>query len=221
MDHAFWHSRWQNQQIGFHLDQANPLLVGYFHHLGLSAGQCIVVPLCGKSLDIPWLLAQGLHVVGIELSPLAVQALFQELALTPEITPIGALTCYRAGPLTVFNGDFFALSQVQLTEAGVEKVDAVYDRAALVALPADMRQRYSQHLATLTGHAKQLLVSFDYDQSLQAGPPFSVNAQAVQQLYDKDFRVSLLADVPLEGGLKGKCPAQEQVWLLQVQAQAA
>jgi thiopurine S-methyltransferase len=215
MDHAFWHSRWQNQQIGFHLDQANPLLVGYFHHLGLNAGQCIVVPLCGKSLDIPWLLAQGLQVVGIELSPLAVQALFQELALTPEITPIGALTCYHAGPLTVFNGDFFALSQAQLHQANINQIDAVYDRAALVALPADMRLRYRQHLANLTAHAKQLLVSFDYDQSLQAGPPFSVDAQAVEQLYAKDFTLSLLADVALEGGLKGKCPAQEQVWLLQ------
>lgn len=215
MDHAFWHSRWQNHQIGFHLDQVNPLLVSYFHQLALTAGQCIVVPLCGKSLDIPWLLGQGLQVVGIELSPLAVQALFQELALTPKVTQTGALTCYRAGPLTVFNGDFFALTEAQLTEAGVEKIDAVYDRAALVALPDDMRPRYSQHLTALTAQAKQLLVSFDYDQSLQAGPPFSVNAQAIQQLYGKEFSFTLLADVLLEGGLKGKCPAQEQVWLLQ------
>lgn len=215
MDHAFWHSRWQTQQIGFHLDQANPLLVSHFHHLALTAGQCIFVPLCGKSLDIPWLLDQGLQVVGIELSPLAVKALFQELALTPEVDEMGAITCYRAGPLTVFNGDFFALSQTQLKQAQVGQIDAVYDRAALVALPADMRPRYSQHLTALTAHAKQLLVSFDYDQSLQAGPPFSVDAQAVQQLYGKDFRLSLLADVPLAGGLKGKCPAQEQVWLLQ------
>lgn len=209
MQHAFWHERWTNNQIGFHLDQANPLLVKHINQLALTPGQRVFVPLCGKSLDMHWLLQHGYHVVGAELSTLAVEALFASLKRTPTIRTSGALTHYSSEQIDVFNGDFFALEAAQLGQ-----VDAVYDRAALVALPADMRGRYTQHLVDITQHAPQLLVSFDYDQSAQPGPPFSVNAQELHQHYGKDYTLQLLEDAPLADGLKGKCPAQEQVWLL-------
>lgn len=209
MQHEFWHERWENNQIGFHLDTANPLLVRHFHQLALTPGQRIFVPLCGKSLDIHWLLAQGYHVVGAELSTLAVEALFESLAIVPEVRTEGAFTHYHAEHIDIFNGDIFALGA---TQSG--HIDAIYDRAALVALPQEMRQRYTRHLREITNHAPQLLVSFDYDQSVQPGPPFSVNAEEVSSHYSPYYTLRLLADEPLSGGLKGKCPAQEQVWLL-------
>jgi len=67
MDAAFWHEKWQNKQIGFHLDDVNPLLVTHFDALGLQAGQTVFLPLCGKTLDIAWLLGNGFQVRGVEL----------------------------------------------------------------------------------------------------------------------------------------------------------
>ena len=205
----FWHQRWQNQQIGFHLNEVNPFLLAHFQALKLQPGQRILVPLCGKTLDIHWLLMQGLQVVGAELSALAVDALFAELNLVPEITQTGTLKHYRTAQLEVFQGDFFALDRTLLGP-----VDAVYDRAALIALPNEMRRQYSQHLINLTHTAPQLLISFAYDQSLVQGPPFSVSQEEVGTHYQADYQCTVLSSVFMEKGLKGQYPAEETAWLL-------
>ncbi len=209
MDHDFWHQRWQNQQIGFHLGEVNPILLAHFQALGLQAGQRILVPLCGKTLDMHWLLAQGLQVVGAELSQLAIEALFADLGITPEITQLDHFRHYRAGNIEIFQGDFFALTPTLL-----RSVDAVYDRAALIALPGDMRARYAQHLMQITGTAQQLLISFQYDQSLVAGPPFSVSKAEVSSHYDNDYTVTELQSIRMEKGMRGLYPAEETAWLL-------
>lgn len=209
MHHDFWHQRWQNQQIGFHLGEVNPFLLAHFQALKLQLGQRILVPLCGKTMDINWLLAQGLQVVGVELSALAVDALFAELNLVPEIKQVDALKHYRAAQLEVFQGDFFALDHALLG-----KIDAVYDRAALIALPNEMRRQYSQHLINLTHIAPQLLISFAYDQSLVPGPPFSVSKEEVSIHYQADYQCTVLSSVFMEKGLKGQYPAEETAWLL-------
>lgn len=209
MDHDFWHQRWQHQQIGFHLGEVNPFLSAHFQALGLQAGQRIFVPLCGKTLDMHWLLAQGLQVVGAELSQLAIDALFAELGLTPQISQLEAFRLYRAGNIEVFQGDFFALSHTQLGP-----VDAIYDRAALIALPDDMRTRYSAHLMQITNTAPQLLLSLQYDQSLVAGPPFSVSKEEVRSRYHAHYQLTELESILQEKGLKGQYPAEETTWLL-------
>jgi len=93
-------------------------------------------------------------------------------------------------------------------------VDAVYDRAALVALPADVRQRYAAHLIEIIATAPQLLICYEYDQTLQAGPPFSVDREELHRHYRESYRLTLLDSADVAGGLKGKCPAKENVWLL-------
>jgi thiopurine S-methyltransferase len=213
-DHNFWHQRWQNQQIGFHLQSVNPLLAGHFQALALQAGQRIFIPLCGKTLDIHWLLSQGIHVVGAELNQLAVDALFAELGLLPTITQAGSLRHYhavsqQAVSIDIFQGDFFALDAALLAQ-----VDAIYDRAALIALPAELRATYSAHLIDITHGAPQLLISFHYDQSLIAGPPFNVSADEIALHYAQAYHIRLLAEEIMPTGLKGQYPAQEKCWLL-------
>lgn len=213
MQHEFWHDRWQNNQIGFHLPEANPLLVKYFSDLHLQRGARIFLPLCGKTLDIAWLLAQGYQVVGAELSQIAIEDLFRQLNVTPNITKMGDITHYSALNIDIFVGDIF-----KLTSSLLGQVDAVYDRAALVALPDETRKSYAEHIITLTQHmgipAQQLLVCFEYNQRLHDGPPFSVNIEEVKQLYQTHYSLTLLATEVVEGGLKGKCPAIEHVWWL-------
>ena len=211
MEANFWHERWQSNEIGFHGNQANPLLVANFKRLGLQVGQRVFLPLCGKTLDIHWLLAQGQHVAGAELSEIAIQQLFAELELTPKITSEGQLLRYSSPAIDIFVGDIFDLTPEQLGP-----VDAIYDRAALVALPTDLRQRYSAHLMALTQTAPQLLICFEYDQSLIEGPPFSIADAEVAQHYQADYAFKLLSQTEMAGGgLRGKYPAEEKVWLLQ------
>lgn len=209
MEASFWHGKWERGDIGFHTAQANPLLVQHFAALKLPPGSRIFLPLCGKTLDMHWLLERGLRISGIDLSELAVRALFEELGLTPEVRSTGDLLHFQAEGIDLFTGDFFRLSPATLGA-----VDAVYDRAALVALPDTMRQAYTQHLRALTQEAPQLLIAYEYDQSAAGGPPFSVQADEVALHYAGRFNLVLLDRQPVEGGLKGKLPATEAVWLL-------
>ncbi|MFG1462062.1 thiopurine S-methyltransferase [Xanthobacter sp. DSM 24535] len=209
MDLDFWRTKWENNQIAFHEGKPNALLVKHISHLNLHKGARVFVPLCGKTRDIFWLLSQGFEVVGAELSQLAVAQLFTDLDISPEISEAGALTRCSAPGIDIFIGDIF-----ELTRDTLGPVDAVYDRAALVALPKPLRERYAAHLVDITAAAPQLLICFDYDQSLIDGPPFAVSPDTTRALYGETYRISLLESVPVPGGLKGTCEATERVFLL-------
>jgi thiopurine S-methyltransferase len=209
MDARFWHQKWERNEIAFHQSEVNPHLTAYFSKLSVAKDGRVFLPLCGKTLDIPWLLSQGYRVAGAELSKIAIEQLFAGLGVQPKISSLGKLDHYSAKNLDVFVGDFFDLSQKTLGH-----VDAVYDRAALVALPEKMRERYTAHLMKITIKAPQLLISYEYDQSLVDGPPFSVSNSEVKQHYEKSYDLTLLSSKQVAGGLKGICPAKENVWLL-------
>lgn len=209
MDAQFWHDRWASNEIGFHKSEANPLLVKYLDELSLPEGSRVFLPLCGKTLDIGWLLSRGFRVAGAELSAVAIEHLFVDLNVTPTITKVGTLDHYHAPQLDIFVGDIF-----NVTPERLGPVDAVYDRAALVALPQQMRARYTAHLASLTAQAPQLLISFEYDQQAMEGPPFSVTTEEIQQLYGQRYDITVLASLDVPGSLKGRCPATELVYVL-------
>lgn len=78
MDPQFWMLKWQNNETGFHEPEANPNLTANIDQLSLAPGSRIFVPLCGKTLDIPWLLSKGYEVVAAELSHLAIIQLFDK-----------------------------------------------------------------------------------------------------------------------------------------------
>ena len=209
MNSSFWHQRWEKNEIGFHEGKPNPLLVKHFHELSVAKGRRIFVPLCGKTLDISWLLSRGYRVTGAELSQLAIEQLFMELGMQPEVTTVGNVEQWSANNLDIFVGDIFAVSEKMLGP-----IDAVYDRAALVAFPEDMRKRYTAHLTEVTKKSPQLLICYEYDQSLMDGPPFSVSNEEVHRHYATAYDLTLLSSTEVAGGLKGKGPAKEDVWLL-------
>ncbi|MFM1895276.1 MAG: Thiopurine S-methyltransferase [Pseudomonadota bacterium] len=209
MNAEFWHEKWRNNEIGFHETAVNPLLVSHLDTLKLAPGSRVFVPMCGKTLDIAWLLGKGYKVAAVELVESAIEQLFDELGVQPVVTPVGNLKLYAAPNLDVYVGDVYALSRDTL-----RPVDAVYDRAALIALPEPMRQRYTRHLTNISARAPQLLISLAYDQSHMAGPPFSVNNKEVRLHYEGAYDMTLLHSKPITGGLKGKVDAVENVWRL-------
>ena len=210
MDAKFWHSRWQSNKIGFHEGETNALLAKHFNQLNLKKNSRIFLPLCGKTKDIEWLLTQGYQVAGIELSETAVEALFDDLGASPNITRTGKLLHFSHENLDIYAGDIFDLSTTTLGP-----VDVIYDRAALVALPPAIRNEYTSHLAELTHRAPQFLICFEYDQSLMEGPPFSVDAAEVNKQYAHLYNVTHLATTEVVDGLRQVVDATETVWLLQ------
>ncbi|MGI3210299.1 thiopurine S-methyltransferase [Roseovarius tibetensis] len=209
MDAKFWHERWQDGRIGFHEGCVNRMLAAHIGALDLGAGARMFLPLCGKAFDIHWLVHEGYRVAGVELSEVAVQELFANLGATPEVTQAGPLKRYATSGLEIFVGDIFAL-----TADTLGPVDAVYDRAALVALPAAMRSAYTRHVAQITGTAPQLVVTFQYDQTLMDGPPFSLTQDEVRDHYAAQYAITPLEQADVPGGLKGVCPATETALLL-------
>jgi len=209
MNVDFWNQKWKNNEIGFHESKPNPLLVLHFEKLKLAEGSRVFFPLCGKTLDIAWLLSKGYRVSGAELSKLAIEQLFIDLGIEPVVTRLGNTSHYSAENIDIFVGDIFELSSEV-----IGPVDAVYDRAALVALPEEMRKKYTRHLLEITGSAKQLLITFEYDQSLIDGPPFSINSDEVNRHYKGTYSLERIESLSVAGGLKGICAATEHVWLL-------
>jgi len=209
MDASFWKDKWERGEIAFHEREANPLLVKYFKELSLAKGSPVFVPLCGKTLDIAWLLSHGYRVAGAELSEIAVKQLFEGLGVEPKISKVGSAQRYRAQNIEIFVGDLFDVTREMLGP-----VDAIYDRAALVALPKDMCDRYTEHLVQISDTAPQLVIAYEYDQRVIGGPPFSVSHDEVRRHYTDSYDLTLLVSSDVPGGLKGKCPAKEHVWLL-------
>jgi thiopurine S-methyltransferase len=185
MHHDFWHERWQTGQIGFHQAAVHPFLARWWPRLALPPEARVYVPLCGKSLDMVWLAERGHRIVGSELSPIAVRDFFAGRGLEPAQTNEAGFRRHAAGPFEILEGDALALTPDLLGP-----VDAAYDRAALVALPPDLRRSYAESLARLLPRgAKALLVAFEYPQEMKGGPPFSVEATEVRDLFEPAFDV--------------------------------
>lgn len=185
MEHDFWHQAWAAGRIGFHRDAPLPALLRHWPALALPAGSRVLVPLAGKSLDMVWLAEQGHEVLGIELSPLAISQFFAERGLEPAEDRHAGLPRWRAGPFTLLRADVFAVPA-----AVVAGCTALYDRAALIALPPEARRRYaaqwSRHLPPGT---RMLLVTLDYAQERRAGPPFAVSPAEVEALYGAAWEI--------------------------------
>lgn len=179
MEAAYWHNRWENDLVGFHLDDVNPYLQKYWPVLDIQPGQQVLVPLSGKSLDMLWLAGLGYEVLGVEISPLAVESFFTDNGLVPEKSRDGEFEVWQSGSIRIYCGDFFALTNEILAD-----VAAIYDRASLVALPREMRQQYADHIQQLLPKGvPSLLVTLAYDQDCMQGPPFSVEEDEVRELY--------------------------------------
>jgi len=209
MKKEIWLERWEKGQTGFHNHEVNPLLVKHFDELELPLASRIFVPLCGKTLDISWLLSKGYCVVGVELSESAVKELFEELGEEPYIMTEGEHIHYHAENIDIFVGDFFTL-----TPQIIDHVDAIYDRAAIVALPSEMRDDYTKQILSLTQNVPLLMTTVVYDQSLMNNSPFSVDREELERHYGHHYTITQLDKINVKGGLKQLKDIVEYVWLL-------
>ena len=183
-----WESRWQEGRIGFHLPQVNPYLIRFSAHLLKSELENIFVPLCGKTLDLPWLANRTKKVVGVEMVSQAVEEFYAENEISYSIQPVGKLQLFKNDSIDIFQGDFFDLTQ---EETGL--FEAIYDRGSIVALARPERQKYVEHLLSfLAPGGRLLLITLEYDQEQMSGPPFSVAKAEIEMLFSQYGRLELL-----------------------------
>ncbi len=183
---------WRNDQTDFHQLKVNPLLAHFWTSLNLKKPSCIFVPLCGKSLDLLWLAQHGNDVVGIELSPVAVKAFFEENGLTPHKSNRGGFAVWESGQIKILCGDFFNLARSDLGE-----IDVVYDRAALTALPEDLRARYVAHLRSIVPKACSifLITIEDAQTAEEMSLPPALDGyidKEVKELYEHHFVIDIV-----------------------------
>ncbi len=214
MQHEFWHERWQSNQIAFHQGKAHDLLTKYIDSLGDLLGKTILVPLCGKSLDLIYLASHGANVIGCELSSKACVDFFVENNLDYTVRVHGDFEVYTSQKIRIYCGDFFAIDFAKL-----QKIDCVYDRAALIALPYEMRKNYVEHLKKLDS-VKYLLITLNYPSDEEIGPPFSVSQKELVELYSDKFVIEELEKLEITNApnsrlfMQGIAQSIESVYML-------
>jgi thiopurine S-methyltransferase len=183
-----WLGRWAEGRTGWHEPAGNEGLKTYWPDVGKPGS--VLVPLCGKTPDLLWLAEIGHDVVGVELSEIAVEGFFEDYDLPYESESDGSLVRYRATDraVTLYCGDYFAFQS--------RPFDALYDRGALVALPAEERPRYVEHTRTLLKpDALRFIITLEYDQRIVNGPPFSVMPAELARYWDDLVRVGEKNDI--------------------------
>lgn len=205
MKNEAWLERWQVGRTGWHEPEGNRNLRTHWEW----TGRRVLVPLCGKTVDLLWLEERGNEVVGIELSEVAVIAFFEENKLDYERVD-GCLPHYRAinRRVSLYCGDYFEFQEGPF--------DALYDRGGFIALSAELRERYARHTSSLLDRdAGQFVVTVEYDQSVCDGPPYSINQCEIQRHWPRLQRhasVDDTANAPpkfLDAGLE---QMHEVVW---------
>ena len=195
-----WSERWRDGRTGFHQTEFNAVLLEHWPRLVSDPNSRVLVPLCGKSHDMIWLHRRGHSVVGVEMVEMACVAFFAEHEMPYRRIEQDHYVRFvgegSAEGLTILCADLFSL-----TEADIGTVDAWYDRAAIVALPPQLRAPYADWMnRMLSEDVAGLMMTFDYPQNEREGPPFSVGFGDIETHFSTAFRVALLDCIDLTEG---------------------
>ncbi len=193
MDSKFWHDVWDEGQIGFHQSEVNKNLKNHLNLLQSTEHE-ILVPLCGKSLDMNYLVSENYTVYGVEIVKKAIIEYFDEHKLNYHCEDISTeqnvkFESYTTenNKLQLYHGDFHQFDQLGI------KFSAIYDRASMIALPPELREVHAQSLRNLTKkNGTILLITLEYDQSKVNGPPHSLETAEVQSLFSNDFEITII-----------------------------
>ena len=183
-----WESRWQEDRIGFHLKEVNPYLIRFSDQLLDQNSDKVFVPLCGKTLDLCWLTTKTKKVIGVELISKAVLDFFAENNIDYLSQEDATLQKFSSKSIDIYLGDFFDLNPEQTS-----LFEAIYDRASIVAIEKTERSKYVDHLISfLNTKGRILLITLEYNQNQMEGPPYSVPAEEIENLFAPFASLKLL-----------------------------
>ena len=214
-DNALWQQCWRDNDTDFHQKTVNTNLIRFWSSLGLAPGTRVFVPLCGKSLDLAWLAAQGHSVIGVELSPIAVRAFFKGNRMQPARRKQGKFTLWQNGRIDILCGDLFDLVASDLGD-----IAAVFDRASLTALPEDIRHAYLAHLRKIVPAASKilLLTTEEPEANEIQDQPFAIAAE-ISSLYAVAYDIEIshvesVFEADADPGVKELVRVEHKVYLL-------
>lgn len=188
MEISYWQSRWENNKTGWHMDTVYPKLPKVWPQLSVKSDATILVPLCGKSLDIQWFIDRSYNVIGVDASPQALQAIINRTSESFTKSTTHGFSVYRSDSLELWEGNVLKLPRKKISSP-----DLIYDKAAIIALPTEMRSRYAEKLRSLcTRNTRIMIQTFEYVQNEMNGPPFSVEESELKRLFGDQFSLRLL-----------------------------
>jgi thiopurine S-methyltransferase len=180
VEQRFWAERWAEGATAFHRAVVSPALERYARSL-FPSGSKVLVPLCGKSLDLAWLAAQGFDVHGVEYVEQAARAFFAERGVEPR----HAGDTWSVSGIAIQCGDF-------LTVDLPGPFGGIWDRAAMIAVSVADRPAYVRRMRGLVEQGAVLLLeSFTYESDTFAGPPFPLSHADVRASY-AGFQIEML-----------------------------
>ena len=190
-----WQQKWSGKgNPRFHKNEVHPSLKAYLSEKILDdfpAGGCrVLVPLCGKSLDISYLAQQRkvAEVVGVDGIRMAVEEFTREnpdieVQLVPDQVS-GRFEKWKGYSTTLLTGDFFDLD----VDTAGGTFDAAWDHGALVAVDPSLREQYVDKLGELLNRPNGRILLSTYVQpngDTKTGPPFSLDEDEVRRLFEK------------------------------------
>lgn len=192
-DPDYWVARWSEGRTGFHRASPQPWLVEHLEKLAPNGDERVLVPLCGKSVDLAFLESRGHSVVGVDVAEKAFQEFLAEQKRSASVRTEPPFTIHATGRIELWCGDFFAVDP-----ARHGTFPAIFDRAALIAFPDARRAEYARKLVELLAPGgRLLLVAMEYDQAKWAGPPFSVTRDEIARRFGKACRMKPIAEKSL------------------------
>jgi len=204
-----WLDRWRDDRIGFHQPEHNRHLIAHGTSVFGEPTRRVLVPLSGKSLDLLWLEEHGYEVFGVEYVERAVIDFLEENGRSYVRDRVGEATTYISDRISTAVGDFFTIEPEAL---GL--FDAVYDRAAMIAIAPERREEYVARLTRLlSDDGTMLLVTIDYPPEEKEGPPHSLTESSVRELFGARYEIETLhAEDILERQEKWKDDGVTRLW---------
>ena len=190
-----WRDKWKGgKDPRWHKNEVHPSLQQYLGEKILdddfpTGGARILVPLCGKSVDMNYLAAQRkvAEVVGVDgirqaMEDFAAEHPDLEVQSTGETTTSG-FERWKGHSITLLTGDFFDLD----VETAGGTFEAVWDHGALVAVQPDLRKAYIDKLGELVCRPGGRILLSTYvrpNGDTTTGPPFSIDEGEVRRLFE-------------------------------------
>ena len=215
MSNKIWKDKWKRNDIAFHQSTSNHLLKKYISQLNISAGADILVPLCGKSLDMNILANLGYNVIGIELSNIAIKAYFEALNVKPTREKYKRFITWKYKNTEIWCGDIFDLTKKEIGHIGV-----LYDNTSLTAFSPDIRPQYVQHFHDMLSEKNQiLLITTETPDETQINSAMTIDDE-IQSLYERQYHITLLHGERVithdpEQPDEAKRPMEEKVYILE------
>lgn len=198
---GMWKECWNTPNVEFHNPQLNELFVKYHQRMLTRPGMRIFVPLCGKAVEMKWLVDHGHKVVGLEAAPVPCKAFFEENGIPYNVKEMKGIHGEKYESLdhniVIYSCDFFLFTADICGE-----FDGIWDSGGLNSMDVEDREAYIRRIRTLMGKGCVNLTEFvNFDKSM-VDITWSMTKEELQKVFGEGFIVEDLNEMAAPQRLK-------------------